>query len=293
MDPLLDRRAAPTRDPQKLDPVSKRLRKLDIERGNPPNALRIDIFKIHAASERNRCQDRQLVRCIDAIDIETRIGLGVSQRLSIGKNIVKLTPCLAHRGQDVVTGTVQNTVKTGNPVTREPFPKGLDNRNPPRYSRFVTNRYALCLSGQRQCGSMMGNQRLVGGHNGSTAIDRRFTDRFCRAVGAANQLDNDVGLCLSSHFLRIVKPLKSIQRNAAIARPVACRYGGNHDRTATASRKQLPVFFNQAEKPHANRPKAGNCNPDSIAQETGALCRALSITLSASERKRRMLRAAC
>ena len=62
----------------------------------------------HRPAERQRRQDRQLVRRVDAVDVEARVGLGVAQLLRVGQHFGEFPAALAHLGQDVVAGAVQD-----------------------------------------------------------------------------------------------------------------------------------------------------------------------------------------
>ena len=70
-------------------------------------------------AERQRRQDRQLVRRIDAVDVERRIGLGVAELLRVGEHLGEFAPALAHLRQDVVAGAVQDAGDAENAVGGE------------------------------------------------------------------------------------------------------------------------------------------------------------------------------
>ena len=96
------------RDAQQLDAVAKFAGKRDVERRDAADALDMHRVERDRPAERQRRQDRQLVRRVDAVDVERRIGLGVAQLLRIGEHLGEFAAALAHLGQDVVAGAVED-----------------------------------------------------------------------------------------------------------------------------------------------------------------------------------------
>ena len=47
---------------------------------------------------------------IDAVDVETRVGLGIAQFLGVGEHGLELGAGLAHGGEDIIAGAVENPV---------------------------------------------------------------------------------------------------------------------------------------------------------------------------------------
>ncbi len=56
----------------------------------------MDAGEIRPGAERRAGQDRELVRGIDAVDVEARVGLGVARRLRLGQHDVEGAAGLAH-----------------------------------------------------------------------------------------------------------------------------------------------------------------------------------------------------
>ena len=100
---------------------------------------------------------------VDAVDVEARVGLGVAQRLRLGQDVAEVAAALAHRGQDVVRGAVEDAVDALEPVRGQPLPQGLDDRDAARDRRLEGERHACPLGQPRQLGAVMGQHGLVGG----------------------------------------------------------------------------------------------------------------------------------
>ena len=66
--------------PDQADDVAERRRLGDVGRADASDAGDLHRFEIDPAAERDRGEDRQLVRGVDAFDVESRIGLGVAKR---------------------------------------------------------------------------------------------------------------------------------------------------------------------------------------------------------------------
>ena len=102
MDAKLNPGPAALRDAEKLHAVAKLIRELDIHVLQIADPFDIGLIKRNRAAERDRGKDRNLVRCVNAIDIERRIGLRVPQLLSLGERLSKRNLFLPHAGEDEV-----------------------------------------------------------------------------------------------------------------------------------------------------------------------------------------------
>ena len=89
----------------------------------------------------------------------------------------------------------------------------------------------------------MRHQRLVGGDDVLAVVERGVEHAPGDAVGAADQLDDDVDLGIGRHRRRVLVPAHRRQIDAAIAAAVAGRDRGDNDPAAGALRQQigLPV----------------------------------------------------
>src|ERR1700742_808059 len=80
---LLDTGLGFHRDPEQLDAVAELFRRFQIGGGNRGDALDVDRIGIDANAEGEARQDRQLLRRVMALDIERRIGLGITETLRL------------------------------------------------------------------------------------------------------------------------------------------------------------------------------------------------------------------
>ena len=109
-------------------------------------------------------QDGELVRRVEPVDVEARIGLGVAELLRfLQRSLIGLA--LLHLGEDEVAGAVQDAVEARQAVAGERFAQRLDDRDAAADRRLEGERRAALLRKLRQLHAVRGEQRLVGGHH--------------------------------------------------------------------------------------------------------------------------------
>ena len=119
---------------------------------------------------------------------------------------------------------------------------------------------ALRLGQAGELGAVMGEQRLVRGDHGLAGLERRPAERQRRAVGAADQLDHEVDLRVGGERQRIVVPAVAVERDAALALPVARRDRDHAQLAPGAQRDQRAVLLEQAQDRAADRAEAGDAD---------------------------------
>ena len=77
--PLLEPGRRHPRHAQELDPVAELVGEGDVHGRDVADALDVDRVEARPAAEGQRRQQRQLVRGVDAVDVEGGVGLGVAQ----------------------------------------------------------------------------------------------------------------------------------------------------------------------------------------------------------------------
>ena len=107
------------RDAEQLDAVAELVGEGDVERGDAADALDMHRLERNRPAEGERREDRQLVRGVDAVDVEGRVGFRVAELLRVGQHFGELAPALAHDGQDVVAGAVEDAGDADDAVRRQ------------------------------------------------------------------------------------------------------------------------------------------------------------------------------
>ena len=99
-------------DRQKLKFVAETMCKLYIKCSHLTDAFGIDLVEIHSGAKTEADQECKLMCSINPFNIKGWISLGIAMLLGFGQYIGKGLPFLVHLGQNVVTGTVEDTVKS-------------------------------------------------------------------------------------------------------------------------------------------------------------------------------------
>ena len=213
----LDAAVGLPRDAQQLDAIAKFGGERDVERGDAADALDMHRVERDRPAERQRGQDRQLVRRIDAVDVERRIGLRVAELLRIGEHFGELAAALAHLRQDVIAGAVQDAGNAQDAVAGETLAQRLDHRDAAGDRGLERQRHAALLRRGGERGAMHGEHRLVGGDHRLAGGDRRLTS--ARAGPSeppiSSTTTSTAGIGGERH--RILVPAQTGERHAAVA----------------------------------------------------------------------------
>ena len=84
-------------DAEQLDAVAELVGERDVHGRDVADALDVDGGEAWPAAEGQGRQQRELVRGVDAVDVEGGVGLGVAQRLRLGQHVGEVAAGLAHR----------------------------------------------------------------------------------------------------------------------------------------------------------------------------------------------------
>ena len=105
---------------------------------------------------------------------------------------------------------------------------------------------------------MRGHQRLVGGDDVLLVGERRPDHRGRHALGAPDQLDDNIDLRVGGHRHRVLVPAHRRQIDATVAAAVASRYRRDDQPPAGARRQQFGLAIEQLDHAGADRAEAGD-----------------------------------
>ena len=176
-------------------PVAEFLGVIHILTRDTADALCVDPVKLQRYTEGYGCQDTQLVCCIDAFYIKGRIGFRIPKFLRFLEYVRKITPLVAHLGEDEVTGTVDDAGQPFNPVGCQALANRLDDRNTTGHGRLEGHHDALLLRGCKNLVAMRCNQRLVGRHH-VLAVGNCLQYQLTRRFITTDQFNNDIDIRL-------------------------------------------------------------------------------------------------
>ena len=246
-DPL---RRAPG-DAQQLDAVAQLLGVADVFARQLGDAFGIGLVELHRNAEGDRRHDGELVRGVDAFDVEGRVGLGIAQLLRLLERGIERQPLVAHLRQDEVGGAVDDAGDPFDAVGGQAFAQRLDDRDAAGDRRLERDHHALLLRRGEDLGAVRGQQRLVGGDDvlavGDGLQHQLFRDRI-----AADQLDHDVDVRIRYNFIRIGGDSHPFPRELARLLQVAIGDHANDDAAAGAARDFFLVAFEHGKRAAAD-----------------------------------------
>src|SRR5947208_1681271 len=271
MDALFEPVIGQPRNAEQLDAVAEFLGEIDVEPRDVADPLGIDAAEIDRAAKGDAREDRELVRGIDTVDVEAWIGFGITELLRLGEDLGKFAAGLAHRRQDVVRGAVEDAVDARQAIAGEALAQRLYDRDAARHRSLESERDAGLLGLRGEPGAVLRHQRLVGGDDVLFMLERAVDDVERDALGAADQLDDDIDLRIGGHRRRILVPASGRQIDAAVAPPVARRYRGDDDAASGAGRQELRLARQQLEGASTDRAEPSHGNFQGRLHENGPI----------------------
>ena len=223
----------------------------------------MDAGEIDLGAEGRAGQHRELVRGIDAVDVEARIGLGVARGLRLGQHDVEVAPGLAHRRQDVVAGAVEDAVEALHAVADQALAQRLDDRDAARDRRLEGEDALPLLGRRRELGAVQRQQRLVGGDD----VLARGAARFCTSRRATPP-EPPISSTTTSMSGAVASASGSFSQRTPVrsmSRFLALRAGADRhelERPAAAQRQQPAVLGQQLDDASAHGAEAGDADPE-------------------------------
>ena len=220
----------------------------------------MDRLGVDRRAERERGQDRELVGGVEAADVERRIGFGIAEALRFLEAILEGQALQLHARQDVIAGAVEDAVDAADLVAGEAFAQRLHDRDAAGDGGLERERHALLLGELRERHAVLGEQRLVGGDDRLARRQRRLDRLARRAVGAADEFDEEIDVGRARQGDGIVEPF-GIADDRRRGR-ATCRgpNGGHRDRAPRARRKRLRLPVEKTYDGSADRAETGNAD---------------------------------
>ena len=103
---------------------------------------------------------------------------------------------------------------------------------------------------------MMRHQRLVGAHNVLAIVESGVDHSPGNAVGAADQLDDDIDLRIRRHRGRVLVPAHGRQIHPPVATAVASGNRGDDNSAAGPLSQELSLPVEQLQSTGSDRPQA-------------------------------------
>ncbi len=189
----LDALGGATGHAQVLDAVAQRFGVVHVSGGQLGDAFGVGLVELQRDAKGDGRQDGQLVRGIDAFDVEGRVGFGIAQRLGFGQHVGEGAAFFTHFGEDEVAGAVDDAGQPVDAVGRQTFADRLDHRDTTGHCGFEGNDNPLLARLGKDLVTVHGDQRLVGGHHVLAILDG-LEHQVTRHGVATDQLDDNVDL---------------------------------------------------------------------------------------------------
>ena len=190
-------------DPQVLDPVAEFRGIGNILAGDLGNPFGVDLVQLQRHTESHRGQDRELVRGIGTLDVESRVGLGIPQPLRILERGIEIPAPVSHFGQYEIAGAVDDPGQPLDGIGGKPLTQGLDDGDAAGHGRFKSHGHPLLLCTLKNFIAVVCNQRLVGRHH-MLAVINGLEHQLPGLLRTAHQLQHDVYVRIADHLVCIL-----------------------------------------------------------------------------------------
>ena len=228
------------------------------------DALHLRIGKTHRHAKRIGRQQRDLVRCVDAFDVEGRICFGIAQRLRLRQCFGKAQPLFAHLAQNEIGGAVDDARHPLDAVGREALAQRLDDGNAHGHRALIRHCHAVLAGGGKDFVAVRGQQRLVGRDHMLARADGGQHPFACGA-GAARHFHHHIHIGVRGHQHRVVGQRRVSAHHAHRTGQAA---GAHHHQLDAPPR--APRNLRLVARQHAERARAHGANANHAhAQRAG------------------------
>ncbi len=153
--------------------------------------LERDLFQGHRRVEGEAGEDRHLGGGVGAVDVGAGVGLGVTEVLGTGEDVLVGSAAGRHLGEDEVGGAVDDAEDLGDLGDAEALLDHPHDRDHARHCSLEAQLHAGLASEVEQLLPMLGEQLLVGRDH--RALRPQGVDHvIAGGIGAADQLDDQV-----------------------------------------------------------------------------------------------------
>jgi hypothetical protein len=205
------------------------------------DALGEGLVELQRDAEGQRAQDGQLVRGVDALDVEGRVGLGIAERAAPRPAHRRSPALVAHLGEDEVAGAVDDAGDPLDMVGGQALAQGLDDGMPPATAASKATVTPFGLGGGEDLVAVQRDQRLVGGDHVLAVLDGLQHQLAGRRI-AADQLDDDIDLGIIDDGEGVVADapdlLQALMRSGSYSRAAAWAICGCRARRGGRSRRR-------------------------------------------------------
>ena len=205
--PLLDTLRGLAGNAQVLDAITQFIGIGHVLGLYPGNALGIGTFQLQRDAEGDGAQDGQFVGRIGPFHVKSRVGLGVAEVLGLAQGLIETAIAVAHPGQDVIAGTVDDTGHPFDLVGGQSFAQRLDDGDAAGHGSLERHHHPLVLGRLEDFIAVFGDQRLVGGHHMLVVVDGA-QDQFQGRLVTTDEFNDDLHLWIIHYGKGVVGYLR-------------------------------------------------------------------------------------
>ena len=239
-----------------LDCIPELSRVTEVDWVDPFDALSIDVVRVDRDLVRDRAEDGELVRGVEAADIVGGVRLRVAGRLRLTHGVLERQLLIRHPAEDVVGRAVDHGRHALDPVGLQVGPEGADQRDAAA-DRGLEVDVDVLLGGQaQQLRAVVGHHDLVGRHHVLAGPDRPLEIRMHRLV-AARHLDEDLDRRIVEEHVGLVREQIAVDLHGARLSQVANEHSPQAQLDASAA-GQLGMPGEHA----LGHPRADRAQPD-------------------------------
>src|ERR1700722_13189763 len=129
MHPLLDAVGSSFGDAQELNAKPKFIRGAQIGERNGRDSFDRNSPRVDLGAERQRGEDRKLMRSVETAYVKCRIGLCIAELLGLAEADLERKMFGLHPRQDVIAGAVEDAGNPLNRIASQALTEGLDDRD--------------------------------------------------------------------------------------------------------------------------------------------------------------------
>ncbi len=242
-----------------------------------------DAFPVHIAGDDTSAEgdgrdDRRLGRGVVALDVGGRIPLRVAELLCLGEGVVERRALFRHAGEDVVGRPVHDPGHAPDAIAGQ----GLAQRSNQRYAagdgRLEEEVDARPLGRLEELLAGVGEELLVGRHDGLAGLERLGDERACR-LDPADHLDDDVDVGVGDDGLAVLREPVRRERHVSLAPRVTHGDTGHLEVHARPLLDELGVLLQQTHQRRADVPAAEQADPHGLVMHR--VCHHASLALNA------------
>ena len=245
-----------TRDREKFDGEPQRARITKVFCADRSDSFPMDRVGVSRSAKSQSGEDRKFVNSIMSVDIGSGIRFGITEVLGFRQRVFERCTRLLHRGEDVVSRTVDNRSNALDAICAKAVLDNRQDRDTTTNARFVRDAYAVDIGQAEQFVAMFGQSLFVGRDYMLSSVKSRG-HVGTRRLFTAHDLNYDIRSIVAQHLFRICR--QQVLRNTfTLSCNVAHQYAVERQRRGGVGiRIQYDACDLRSDDTSAQKPDAG------------------------------------